>query len=495
MENLNSLFYGFSIALTVQNFLYCFTGALLGTLVGILPGIGPAAAIALLFPTVMRLEPIGAIIMLAGIYYGAQYGGSTTSILLNIPGEATSVVTCLDGYQMARKGRAGPALGISAFGSFIAGTLSIFGIVFLAPLLAKAALKFGPPEFFSLTLMCMTMVVYLAKGPPIKALMMVPLGLILASVGMDPHSAAFRFTYGTITLRDGLGIVPIVMGLYGISEVMINVGTPIYQTFFKTKIKGLFPSLNDWKDSKWPILRGTLLGFVIGILPGMGLSSTFLSYGLEKKLSKHPERFGTGIIEAVAAPESCNNAAAQASFIPMLSLGIPTHVIMAMILGALMVHGIQPGPLLIRDQPDLFWGLISSMYMGNFMLLVFNLPLIPVWVQILKIPYTYLFPSILIFCAIGSYSLNNNIVDVIVMFIFGIVGYLMKRFDFEATPLVLALILGPLLEDNLRQSLLISKGSFMIFFSRPISASFMIVLILTLAFSFLSKQIGKLRKK
>ena len=452
---------------------------------GVLPGIGPAAAIALLFPTAMHIDPVGAIIMLAGIYYGAQYGGSITSILLNIPGEATSVVTCMDGYQMARKGRAGPALGISAFGSFIAGTLATVGLVFLTPLLANVALKFGPPEFFSLTVMCMTMVTYLSKGSFIKALMMVPLGLMLASVGMDPHSGTFRFTYGTLTLRDGLGIVPIVMGLFGISEVLINVGTPVYRTFLKTKIKGLFPALQDWKDSKWPILRGTLLGFGVGVLPGLGLASTFISYGIEKRISKHPEKFGMGTIEGVAAPESCNNAASQASFIPMLSLGIPTNVIMAMILGALMVYGITPGPLLLKQRPDLFWGLISSMYIGNCMLLILNLPLIPVWVQILKIPYSYLFPSILIFCVIGSYTLNNNIGDVIVMFVFGVVGYLMKRFDFEAAPLVLALILGPLLEDNLRQSLLISKGSFRIFLARPISAVFLIVSIVILASSIL----------
>ena len=485
MESLNALLNGFSIALTLTNIIYCLIGCLLGTLVGVLPGIGPAAAIALLFPTAMRINPIGAMIMLAGIYYGAQYGGSTTSILLNIPGEATSVVTCLDGYQMARNGRAGPALGISAFGSFIGGTLAIMGLVLLAPLLANAALKFGPPEFFSLTVMCMTMVTYLSKGSFIKALMMVPLGLILATVGMDPHTGTFRFTYGTLTLKDGLGIVPIVMGLFGISEVMINVGTPIQRTFLKTKIKDLFPSLQDWKDSKFPILRGTLLGFIVGALPGMGLSATFLSYAFEKKVSKHPEKFGAGTIEGVAAPETCNNASSQAAFIPMLSLGIPTNVIMAMLLGALMVYGITPGPLLLRDHPNLFWGLISSMYIGNVMLLVLNLPLIPVWVQILRIPYSYLFPAILIFCIIGSYSLNNNIGDVIVMAVFGVVGYLMKRFDFEAAPLVLALILGPLLEDNLRQALLISKGSFKIFFTRPISASFMIVSILILASSLL----------
>ena len=485
MESINGLLNGFSVAFSLTNIVYCFFGCLLGTLVGVLPGIGPAAAIALLFPTAMHIDPVSAIIMLAGIYYGAQYGGSITSILLNIPGEATSVVTCMDGYQMARKGRAGPALGISAFGSFIAGTLATIGLVFFAPVLANVALKFGPPEFFSLTVMCMTMVTYLSKGSFIKALMMVPLGLMLASVGMDPHSGTFRFTYGTLTLRDGLGIVPIVMGLFGISEVLINVGIPVYRTFLKAKIKGLFPAFQDWKDSKWPILRGTLLGFGVGVLPGLGLASTFISYGIEKRISKHPEKFGMGTIEGVAAPESCNNAASQASFIPMLSLGIPTNVIMAMILGALMVYGITPGPLLLKQRPDLFWGLISSMYIGNCMLLILNLPLIPVWVQILKIPYSYLFPSILIFCVIGSYTLNNNIGDVIIMFVFGVVGYLMKRFDFEAAPLVLALILGPLLEDNLRQSLLISKGSFRIFLARPISAAFLIVSIAILASSIL----------
>lgn len=485
MESLISLLKGFSIAFTLENIIYCFIGCLAGTLVGILPGLGPAAAIALLFPTAMHLNPIGAMVMLAGIYYGAQYGGSTTSILLNIPGEATSVVTCLDGYQMARKGRAGPALGISAFGSFIGGTLTIMGLVFIAPLLANVALKFGPPEFFSLTVLCMTMVTYLSSGSFVKGIMMVPLGLILSTVGMDPHTGTFRFTYGILTLKDGFGIVPIVMGLFGISEVLINLGSPVQRSFLKTKIKDLFPSIKDWSDSKFPILRGTLVGFILGALPGMGLSAPFLSYALEKRISKHPEKFGTGIIEGVAAPETCNNAEAQAAFIPMLSLGIPANVIMAMFLGALMIYGITPGPLLLKEHPNLFWGLISSMYIGNIMLLVLNLPLIPVWVQILRIPYSYLFPAILIFCIIGSYSLNNNIGDVIVMAVFGVVGFLMKRYDFEISPLVLALILGPLLEDNLRQSLLISKGSFLIFIKRPISASFMIISILIIVSSFL----------
>jgi putative tricarboxylic transport membrane protein len=491
LENINSLLYGFSVAITSTNLFYCFGGVLLGTLVGVLPGLGPAAAIALLLPAVTHINPVSSMILLAGIFYGAQYGGSTTSILLNIPGEASSVATCLDGYQMALKGRAGPALGISAFGSFIAGTIGVIGIAFLAPVLASVALKFGPPEYFSLVVMSMTMVTYLSRGSFIKALMMVPLGLILATVGMDPHTGDFRFTYGTVALRDGLGIVPVIMGLFGISEVIQNVGMSLHQSILKTKIQGLFPSLQDWKDSKWPIVRGTVLGFCVGVLPGLSLASTFLSYGLEKKISKQPERFGRGAIEGVAAPEACNNASVQATFIPMLSLGIPTGAVMAMLLGCLMIQGIQPGPLLIREHPDIFWGLISSMYMGNVMLLVLNLPLIPVWVRIIRIPYSYLFPSILVFCLIGSYTLNNNLADVFVMGIFGVVGYLMKRFNIEAAPLVLALILGPLLEDHLRRSLLISKGSFLIFVTRPISASCMIVSILILVSSFLRIRIPK----
>ena len=474
MESFEGLLYGFSVAFTLGNLLYCFAGVLLGTLVGVLPGIGPAAAIALLFPAVTHVNPVSSLIMLAGLYYGAQYGGSTTSVLLNMPGEATSVVTCLDGHQMARMGRAGPALGMCAFGSFIAGTLATIGLVFLAPALARMALKFGPPEFFSLTVMSLTLITYLSKGSFIKALMMVPLGLILATIGTDPHSGALRFTYRTLTLRDGIGIVPVVMGLFGISEVIANVGMSMHSSILKTKINGLFPSLRDWKDCKWPILRGTLIGFVLGILPGLGLASTFLSYSVEKKLSNNPRKFGTGAIEGVAAPESCNNSAAQASFIPTLSLGIPTNVMMAMLLGSMMIAGITPGPLLLRQHPEVFWGLIASMYIGNCMLLVLNLPLIPVWIQILRIPYSYLYPMILVFCIVGCHSLNNNLGDVVVMIIFGVVGYLMRRFRIEAAPLVLALILGPLLEDNLRQALIISRGSFQIFFNRPISACFML---------------------
>jgi putative tricarboxylic transport membrane protein len=471
MGALHGMLYGFSVALTPMNLFYCFVGCLMGTLVGVLPGLGPGAAIALLIPVTFHVDPVGAVIMLAGIFYGAMYGGSTTSILVNIPGESASVITCLDGYQMARKGLAGPALGISAYGSFIASTFSVIGMMFFAPLLAEAALKFGPPEYFMLMVMSMTFVTYLSKGSMVKALMMVALGLILAIVGMDPVSSKLRFNYGILTLRDGLGLAPVVMGLFGISEVLSNVGVLMDRSILKGKIKNLLPTWEDCKVSFLPITRGSLLGFFMGVLPGIGpIIPTFISYSLEKKISKHPEKFGTGVIEGVAAPEACNNATSVANFIPMLSLGIPTNAIMGILLGAWMILGVQPGPLLIKEKPDLFWGLISSMYIGNGMLLILNLPLIPLWVQLLKIPYAYLSPMILLFCLIGVYSINNSLGDVLVMVIFGGVGLLMRYFNFEAAPLILAMVLGPMMEDSLRQSLIISKGSFFIFVSRPIAA-------------------------
>jgi putative tricarboxylic transport membrane protein len=415
-------------------------------------------------------------IMLCGLYYGTMYGGSTTSILVNIPGEASSIVTCFDGYQMACQGRAGPALGIAAFGSFIAGTVSVAGLMFLAPTLASFALKFGSPEYFSLMVMSMTLVTYLSQQSIIKGIMMAALGLILSVVGMDPVTAQLRFTYDILVLRDGLGIVPVVMGLFGVSEVLLNVGVRIDREVFKTKIKHLFPKRQDWKDSSMPIMRGSFLGFILGIIPGIGgIIPTFISYGLEKRLSKHPEQFGTGRIEGVAGPESCNNAAATGAFVPMLSLGIPANAITAILLGALAIYGVQPGPLLIREHPDLFWGVIASMYIGNAFLLILNLPLIPLWVMILRVPYMILYPLILLFCLIGAYTLNNNVGDVIIMSIFGVVGFLMKKFKFEPAPLVLALVLGPMLEDNLRQSLLISGGNFAAFFTRPLSAFFLII--------------------
>jgi putative tricarboxylic transport membrane protein len=458
------------------NLLYCFIGVLTGTLIGVLPGIGPVGAMSLLLPATFRITPIGAIIMLGGIFYGAQYGGSTTSILVNIPGEASSVVTCLDGYQMARKGRAGPALGISAIGSFIGGTLAILGLMFVAYPLAKVALSFGPPEYSGLMCVGLVVVTFLARGSMYKALMMTLLGLILGFIGLDLFTADPRFTFGINELTDGVGIVPLAMGLFGVSEILVNMEQPFKREIYETKIKGLLPTLQDWAVCKWAILRGTILGFFLGILPGGGaIVSSFASYAIEKRVSKCPEKFGTGVIEGVAAPEAANNAAAQASFIPLLSLGIPPNVVMAILFGGLLIHGIQPGPLLIQKHPDLFWGVVMSMYLGNMMLLALNLPLIGMWVKVLKVPYTILFPLILLFCLIGVYSVNNSVIDIYVMILFGIAGYVMQKFGFEPAPLVLAYVLSPMLETALRQSLNISGGSFGIFFSRPISLTCFVI--------------------
>ncbi|MBI2348618.1 MAG: tripartite tricarboxylate transporter permease [Deltaproteobacteria bacterium] len=488
MESLTSLAYGFNIALQPQNLLYCFIGVTMGTLVGVLPGIGPTATVALLLPATFKLDPISAIIMLSGICYGAMYGGSTTSILLNIPGEASSVVTCLDGYQMARQGRAGPALGISAFGSFIAGTFSILGLVVLAPTLAEFALKFGPPEYFSLMVMGLTVVAYLARKSMVKALMMTVLGVILGCIGLDPITATPRFTFGILELTDGIGLAPVVMGLFGIAEVLENLGVLARVEVFAGKIKGLFPNREDWRRSIGPIARGSLLGFSLGLLPGVGaIIPQFLSYGLEKRLSAHPERFGKGEIEGVASPEACNNAAVGGTFIPLLSLGIPSNAMTAILLGALMIYGLTPGPLLIKNSPDLFWGVIASMYIGNILLLILNLPLIPVWVSVLKIPYAYLSSFIILFCLIGAYSLNNSTADIFVAVIFSLLGLLMKKFDFEGAPLVLAFVLGPLLETALRRSLILSDGSFLIFLERPISAGFILFALFVLAVPLFSK--------
>jgi putative tricarboxylic transport membrane protein len=490
LESLTSLAYGFNIALQPQNLLYCFIGVTMGTLVGVLPGIGPTATIALLLPATFKLNPISALIMLSGICYGAMYGGSTTSILLNIPGEASSVVTCLDGYQMARKGRAGPALGISAFGSFIAGTFSIVGLVIFAPTLADFALKFGPPEYFALMVMGLSVVAYLARKSMAKALMMAVVGIVLGCVGLDPITATPRFTFGILDLADGIGIAPVVMGLFGIAEVLENLGVLTKAEIFAGKIKGLFPDREDWRRSIGPIARGSLLGFFLGLLPGVGaIVPQFLSYALEKKLSRHPERFGSGEIEGVASPEACNNAAVGGTFIPLLSLGIPSNAMTAILLGALMIYGLTPGPLLIKNSPDLFWGVIASMYIGNIMLLILNLPLIPMWVSVLKIPYSYLSCFIILFCLIGAYSLNNSTTDIYIAVIFSLVGLLMKKFEFEGAPLVLAFVLGPLLETALRRSLILSDGSFLIFLQRPISAAFILFSVVVLV----APLFGKLR--
>lgn len=469
---------GFQVALQPANLFFCFLGVLIGTLVGVLPGLGPVAAMSLLLPSTFHVSPVSAIIMLAGIYYGAMYGGSTTSILVNIPGEAASVITCLDGYQMARKGRAGPALGMAAFGSFIGGTLSIIGLMFLAPPLAEMALQFGPPEYFTLMLLGLIILTFLASGSMPKALMMAAFGLFLGLIGMDIMTATPRFTFNLYFLMDGVGLVPVVMGLFGVSEVLLNVEARIKQDVFKTKIKGLFPNLKDWRDSCWPIIRGSVLGFFLGILPGGGaVISSFVSYGVEKKCSRYPAKFGTGVIEGVAGPETANNAATGGAFIPLLTLGIPANAVMAMLLGALIIYGMQPGPMLIHQHPDLFWGAVTSMYIGNAMLLILNLPLIGIWVKILKIPYPVLFPLILLFCLIGAFSLNNNVGEIGLMLFFGGVGYFMKKFNYEAAPLVLALVLGPMMENALRQSLIMSHGNVNIFFTRPISLGIVLVVV------------------
>jgi putative tricarboxylic transport membrane protein len=478
---LQNVIYGFQVALLPINLMYCFFGVLIGTLVGVLPGLGPAAAIALLLPTTFKVTPVSATIMLAGIYYGAMYGGSTTSILVNIPGEAASVVTCLDGYQMALKGRAGPALGIAAFGSFIAGTFAVIALTFVGPFLSNLALAFGPPEYFSLMIVGITVLTYLSSGSMIKALMMAGIGLVLSGVGMDTISGQYRFTFNIQSLLEGVGIVPVAMGLFGISEVLLNLETEIKRDILTTRVKNLFPSLKDWAESIWSILRGTVLGFFLGIIPGGGaVVASFASYAIEKKVSKHPEEFGKGAIQGVAGPESANNSAAGGSFIPLLTLGIPANPVMAILLGALMIHGLQPGPLLMTKAPDLFWGTIVSMYIGNGMLLVLNLPLIPMWVKVLKVPYYLLYPLILLFCLIGAYSLENSIADIIIMLIFGILGFLMKKFRYDGAPMILALVLGQKLETSFRRSLIMSHGDFSIFISRPISLGFLITAVLLL---------------
>jgi len=492
MDLFHQLISGFVVAFQPVNLFYCFLGCLIGTLVGVLPGLGPTAAMALLLPATFHVAPVTAIIMLAGIYYGAMYGGSTTSILVNIPGEAASVMTCLDGYQMARQGRAGAALGMSAFGSFIAGTLGLVGLTLLAPPLAVFALKFGPPEYFSLMSMGMVVLSFLTGQSMIHSLMMACLGVILGTVGTDTVSGSTRFTFGLTELMDGIGLVPLVMGLFGISEIILNLEQHVDRDVFKTKVKGLLPTLEDWAQAKWALVRGTLIGFFLGILPGGGaVLSSFVAYAVEKRVSKHPERFGTGMIEGVAAPEAANNAAAQSSFIPLLTLGLPANVVMALLLGALILHGVTPGPLLLTKNPDIFWGVVASMYLGNAMLLVLNLPLIGVWVQLLRIPYPYLMPAIVLFCVVGSYSVANSITDVYLMLGFGVVGYLMKKLKFDSPPLVLAFVLGPLIEYYFKSALMFSRGSFAVFFTRPIS---LVCLIIT-AVIFLCSIISALRKR
>ncbi len=485
MDFFANLANGLSVALQPTNLFYCFVGVFLGTLIGVLPGLGPAGAMSILLPLTFKMPAATAIIMLAGIYYGAMYGGSTTSILVNIPGEAASVVTTLDGYKMAQAGRAGPALGIAAFGSFIAGTLGIIGLQLLSPPLVSVALRFGPPEYFSLMILGLVILTYLAQKSISKALLMAAMGVLLGMVGLDNISGQPRFTLGIPKFMDGVGLIPLIMGLFGVSEVLLSVEKTIRREFTQTSIAHLLPSIQDWAESKWAIMRGSLIGFFLGILPGGGaILASFVSYAVEKRFSKSPERFGHGAIEGVAAPESANNSAASGAFIPLLTLGIPSNVLMAILIGALMIHGIAPGPTLMKEHPDVFWGVIASMYVGNMMLLVLNLPLIGLWVRILRVPPSILFPLILLFCIIGSFAENYSIIDVAMMLFFGVAGYFLRKFEYEPAPLVLAFVLGPLMETNLRQSLILSDGAFTIFFYRPISAGCLLVALALLLTSF-----------
>ncbi len=496
MGILESLSLGFSVSLEPMNLAYCFLGVLLGTLVGVVPGLGSAAAIALLLPITYKMSPTSAIIMLAGIWYGSMYGGSTTSILLRVPGESASVMTCLDGFEMARRGRAGAALGIAAFGSFIAGTLGLVGLALLAPPLAEFALDFGPPEYFALAVLGLTLVSYLGAGSPSKALAMACLGLLLGVVGLDPVRSEARFTFGVLSLQSGIELIPMVMGLFGMSQVLHmvqGISSPTEVAKAPKGLRALLPDRNEWRDAAGAIGRGSLIGFLVGILPGAGSTiSSYVAYALEKRRSPHPERFGRGAIEGVAAPESANNAATASGFIPLLTLGLPANVVMALMLGAFMLHGITPGPTLLQQQPDMFWGVITSMFVGNVMLLILNLPLIGLFAKLARLRTQYLMPVVVVACIVGAYGVNNNVFDIFMMLGFGVFGYYAERFGFSLAPLVLAFVLGPLMETSLRQSLVISDGEFDIFVSRPISGVLLaltaLMIVLPLARRFIAQR-------
>jgi putative tricarboxylic transport membrane protein len=468
------------------NVLLCLVGALIGTLIGVLPGVGPIATIAMLLPITYKLDPTGALIMLAGIYYGAQYGGSTTAILVNIPGEATSVVTTLDGHQMAKQGRAGAALAIAAIGSFFAGTVATLVIAVLGVPLTALALKFGPADYFSLMIMGLIFAVALARGSVLKALIMVSLGLLLSTIGSDLESGEQRLTMGLLELSDGIEFAVLAMGIIGFAEILRNLENPETRDVVQAKVTGLMPTKQDFKDSAMPIVRGTIIGSILGILPGNGaVLGPFASYTVEKKIAKDPSRFGRGAIEGVAGPESANNAGAQTAFIPMLTLGIPPNAVMAIMIGAMTIHGIVPGPQIMQKQPELFWGMIASMWVGNLMLLIINLPLVGIWVKLLKVPYRMLFPAILLFCCIGIYSVNNQPFDVLMTGACGLFGYFLVKNGFEAAPLLIAFVLGKLMEEKLRQAVLISRGSMSVFIERPLSATFLVVAVVMLVFALL----------
>lgn len=478
---ISNLMLGFDTALSLQNILYCTIGVTIGTLIGVLPGMGPVATIAMLLPATYALPPTSALIMLAGIYYGASYGGSTTAILVNIPGEASAVVTCLDGHMMAKRGRAGSALGIAAIGSFFAGCVATLLIAAFAPPLTELAFQFGPAEYFSLMVLGLVSATVLATGSLLKAICMVLLGLLLGLIGTDVNSGAFRFTFGLDELQDGIDFVPLSMGLFGFAEIMRNLEGNMSRSLVPNKVKNILPSWQEIKVSVGPIVRGTALGSILGVLPGGGaLLSSFASYTAEKKLAgdKADPPFGYGNIRGVAGPESANNAGAQTSFVPMLTLGIPSNAVMALMIGAMMIHDIVPGPQVMQSDPGLFWGLIISMWIGNLILVVLNLPMIGVWVQLLRVPYRWLFPAILVFCCIGVYSINNNVWDVWIAIFFGFAGYVFGKLGCETAPLVLGFILGPMMEENLRRAMLLSRGDPSVFVSSPISCGLLIAAVL-----------------
>jgi putative tricarboxylic transport membrane protein len=483
VESFNHLMNGFAVALQPGNLLFAFIGCILGTLIGVLPGVGPAAGTAILIPVTVVLDPTGAIIMLAAIYYGAMYGGTITSVLLNVPGEAASVVTCIDGYQMAKQGRGGPALAVAAVGSFIGGTIATLALVVLALPLTRFALKFGPPEFFGLMLVGLSLVTGLAGKSLVRALMSAILGLLFAQIGIDPVMGAPRFTFGRTELLDGFGIVPVVMGMFGVGEIFLNVERKTVKVF-ETSMRSLVPTRKDMKDSAWPIVRGTFIGLFLGLIPGVGaVVPTFLSYSVEKKVSKTPERFGAGAIEGVASPETANNSYANAALIPLFTLGIPGSPVTAILMGAFMMNGLIPGPSLFTEHAQFVWAVIASLYIGNVILIILNLPFIPMWVAVLKIPYSILMTLILAFCIVGVYSLSSSVFDIGMMLAFGLVGYALKKLDIPAAPLVLTMILGPLMERGLRQSLEMSGGDFSILFTRPISCTLLVISAIVIAVS------------
>jgi putative tricarboxylic transport membrane protein len=472
VETLQNLGLGFAVALSPPVLLYAFLGCVVGTLVGVLPGVGPLAGISLLLPATFGLDATRAIVMLAGIYYGAMYGGSTTSILMRIPGEAASVMTCIDGYAMARKGRGGAALAIAAVGSYVAGTASVVALMVLAPPLATFALRFGPAEYTALLVLGLLVLAYMSSGSMLKALAMAALGLFLGMVGIDHMTGFFRFSYGIVELGDGIGVVPLAVGLFGLGEILATAGQPDRPPVIQPRLRDLLPSREEWRQSTLPIARGTVLGFLIGVIPGSAhIISSFVSYAVERKLSRRPQEFGQGAVAGVAGPESANNSATSGAFVPMLALGVPSGPVPAVLIAAMMVHGVSPGPLLIDQQPALFWGFIASMCVGNLVLLILNLPLVGLFVNILRVPYPVLYPSIIVFCILGVYAVNSSVVDVWIMLATGLLGYALRKLDFETAPIVLGLVLAPILELSLRQALALSDGQYTIFVARPISAT------------------------